>query len=137
MRDGWESAETQMQAVELMFKKSERLFLRIVLKILEDTEGVNVALRYRDIEVKFSRRNYEGIVAKSQVLVSMLSCGKIHPELAFVHSGMFLDPESAYLQSKKWWEEQERAARDQMPVQQALGEDRGQGGDQVSQVRED
>jgi hypothetical protein len=37
----------------------------------------------------------------------MLNNSKIHPELAFLHSGMFLDPEGAYLQSKQWWEEKE------------------------------
>jgi hypothetical protein len=34
----------------------------------------------------------------------------VHPQLAFVHSGLFLDPESAYLQSKAWWEENEKKA---------------------------
>jgi hypothetical protein len=40
----------------------------------------------------------------------MLNNQKIHPELAFLHSGMFLDPEGAYLQSKQWWEEKQMEA---------------------------
>jgi hypothetical protein len=36
----------------------------------------------------------------------MLNNPKIHPELAFTHCGLFLDPESAYLQSKAYYEEQ-------------------------------
>lgn len=136
-RDGWQTAETQMQAVELMFKKSERRFLRIVLRILADSVNSNVKLRSRDIEIKFSRRNYEGILAKSQVLISMLSCDKIHPELAFTHAGLFLDPESAYTMSKSWWEERERVARSQMQLSQTAGQDRGESGNQVSEVRKD
>ena len=136
-RDGWQTAETQMQAVELMYKKSERKFLRIVLRILADSKGSSIKLHTRDIEIKFSRRNYEGILAKSQVLISMLSCDKIHPELAFNHAGLFLDPESAYLQSKTWWEERERVAGSQMQLSQTAGQDRGQSGNQMPEVRKD
>ena len=106
LRDGYGSAETQMQIVENEFKRSEMRFLKMVLRIMRDMVGTR--LTAKDVEIKFSRRNYDNIQTKSQVLVSMLNNPKIHPELAYVHSGMFLDPESAYLQSKEWWEENER-----------------------------
>ena len=106
MRDGWESAESQMKSVENEFKRSEKRFLKMVLRILRDTVGTNLMLK--DIEIKFSRRNYDNLQTKSQVLATLLNSEKIHPELAFTHCGLFLDPESAYLQSKAWWEENER-----------------------------
>lgn len=106
MRDGWESAESQMKSVENEFKRSEKQFLKLVLRILRDMVGTN--LKIGDIAIKFSRRNYDNIQTKSQVLVSMLNNSKIHPRLAFVHSGLFLDPESAYLESKSWYEEQKK-----------------------------
>lgn len=118
MRDGWQNSETQMQATELLWKKSERKFLRLVLRILRDSVGT--VLNVSDIEIKFGRRNYEGILTKSQVLISMLNQPKIHPELAFTHSGLFLDPESAYLQSKEWWEEQERKQEEKLKEQMAM-----------------
>ena len=108
MRDGWESAEAQMKSVEQEFKEAEKRFLKMVLRILKDTPGVEMDLKLANIEAKFTRRNYENIQTKSQVLTTMLSNPKIHPELAFTHSGLFLDPESAYLQSKEWWEQQEK-----------------------------
>lgn len=111
LRDGFGSAETQMQIVENEFKRSEMRFLKMVLRIMRDMVGTR--LTARDVEIKFSRRNYDNIQTKSQVLVSMLNNGKIHPELAFIHSGLFLDPESAYIQSKEWWEENERKALEQ------------------------
>lgn len=106
MRDGWSMAESQMKSVELEFKCAEKQFLKLVLRILKDMTGFNLALK--NIEIKFSRRNYDNLQTKSQVLVSMLNNPKIHPELAFLHSGLFLDPESAYLQSKEWWEANEK-----------------------------
>jgi hypothetical protein len=64
--------------------------------------------------MKFTRRNYEAIQSKSQVLVSMLQQPKIHPMLAFSHCGLFTDPESAYAMSEEYYEkEQEKLARQQ------------------------
>ena len=57
--------------------------------------------------MKFTRRNYEAIQSKSQVLISMLKEPKIHPQLAFQHSGMFSDSESAYTMSMKYYKEQQ------------------------------
>jgi hypothetical protein len=63
-------------------------------------------LKLSDIEPHFTRRNYENIASKSQVLIAMLNNPKIHPELAFQYCGMFSDPASAYLQSKAYYDEQ-------------------------------
>jgi hypothetical protein len=67
------------------------------------------------VEIKFSRRNYDNLQTKSQVLTTLLNNPKVHPQLAFAHSGLFLDPESAYIQSKKWWEENEKKATELAP----------------------
>lgn len=104
LRDGWESSEARAKATEEIFKCAEKDTLRIALRILRDTVGTN--LRLSDIETHFTRRNYENIASKSQVLIAMLNNPKIHPELAFSHCGMFADPESAYLQSKAYYDEQ-------------------------------
>lgn len=60
---------------------------------MRDTVGT--PLRLSDIEIKFTRRNYENILSKSQVLTSMLANDKIAPILAFTHCGLFSDPEDA------------------------------------------
>lgn len=108
MRDGWESAEAHMKSVELEFKRAEKRFLKMVLRILKGMTGLDLALK--NVEIKFSRRNYDNIQTKSQVLTTLLNNPKVHPELAYIASGLFLDPESAYLQSKEWWEANEQKA---------------------------
>lgn len=106
LRDGYGSAETHMLGIELEFKKADKRFLKLSLRILKDMVGLDLPLK--NVEVKFTRRNYDNIQTKSQVLVSMLNNPKIHPQIAYAHCGMFVDPESAYLQSKAYWEEQEQ-----------------------------
>ena len=87
-----------------MFKSGEREFLKIVLRILRDTVGTK--LRLSDITPHFTRRNYDNIASKSQVLIAMLNNPKIHPEVAYASCGMFPDPESAYLQGMAYYTEQ-------------------------------
>lgn len=117
LRDGWSLAEARAKDSELMFKRSEKKVLKLVLKICRDMLGTptEVAnLKLKDIELQFTRRNYEAIQSKSQVLVSMLQQPKIHPRLAFAHCGMFADPEAAYAISMEYNEEQSKKAMEMM-----------------------
>ena len=104
LRDGWSLAESRAKDSELMFKRSEKEVLRLVLKLCGGLADLN--LKLRDIDMKFTRRNYDNIQSKSQVLVSMLQQPKVHPLLAFTHCGLFSDPESAYTMSNEYYEEQ-------------------------------
>jgi hypothetical protein len=104
LRDGWSLAESRAKDSELMFKRSEKEVLRLVLKLCGGLADLN--LKLKDIDMKFTRRNYDNIQSKSQVLVSMLQQPKVHPLLAFTHCGLFSDPESAYTMSNEYYEEQ-------------------------------
>ena len=104
LRDGWSLAESRAKDSELMFKRSEKEMLRLVLNLCDGL--ADLKLRLKDIDMKFTRRNYDNIQSKSQVLVSMLQQPKIHPLLAFTHCGLFSDPESAYTMSNEYYEEQ-------------------------------
>lgn len=108
LRDGWSDAEARAKDSENVFKRSEKKMLKLVLRICRDLG--DSTLRLKDIDMKFTRRNYENIQSKSQVLDTMLKNPKIHPQLAFQHSGMFSDAESAYSMSMKYYEEQQQKA---------------------------
>ena len=106
MRDGHSSAESRFKADELMVKESERRFIKLVLKILRDTVGTVLTLA--DIETKFTRRNYENGLIKSQILTTMLASDKIAPALAFANCGMFSDPEDAAKMSAVHYEKSKK-----------------------------
>ena len=104
LKNGWQGAETRAKDSEMMFKRSEKEMLKLVLKLCDGL--ADLKLKLKDIDMKFTRRNYDNIQSKSQVLVSMLQQPKIHPLLAFTHCGMFSDPESAYTMSNEYYDEQ-------------------------------
>ena len=101
LRDGWSLAEARAKDTEAIFKKSETEFLKILLKLCRNLAGIN--LEIKDVSIKFTRRNHEDILTKSQVLTTMLSEPKIHPLLAFTHCDMFPDPEEAYTMSEEYY----------------------------------
>ena len=110
-RDGWSDAETRARSAELMFKESEQIFLKLVLNICHTLTGLN--LKVHNVEIRFTRRNYENITQKAQVLDLLLKNPKVHPQLAFAHSGMFADAELAYKMSMEYWEEEQKRLEEQ------------------------
>lgn len=104
LRDGWSDAEARAKDSENVFKRAEKKMLKLVLRICRDLGGLT--LKLSDIDLRFTRRNYEAIQSKSQVLISMLQQPKIHPQLAFQSSGLFTDAESAYTMSMEYYESQ-------------------------------
>lgn len=116
VRNGWEQAESCAKDFELEFDGSETDMLALCLRIADtmapryytDTVDAGVIrslgmLKIGDIRIQFTRRNYENIATKSAVLLQMLGSDKVHPKLAFEHSGMFADPERAYTESMEYY----------------------------------
>lgn len=100
LRDGWSLAEARAKDSEHIFRRSEKKMLKLVLRLCRDLAGLELELK--DIDLQFTRRNYDNIQSKAQVLDIMLKNPKIHPLLAFQSAGLFVDPESAYSLSMKY-----------------------------------
>ena len=100
MNSGWYAADARAKDSEKLWRASETEFLKLALKICKDF-GALPKLKLRDFYPKFTRRNYEDILSKSQTLVNMLSSG-IHPQYAIEQSGLFYDPTEVYIASKPY-----------------------------------
>lgn len=104
LRDGWQQTEARARDTELLFKKSEKEFLRVVLRIMSGTTGANLSLS--EVECKFTRRQHDNLLTKTQSLLHMLEAG-LHPEVAIATSGLFNDPMDVAKQSEEYlrkWE---------------------------------
>ena len=113
MRDGWSEVEARTQETELMFKESERQFLKLALNYTKILTGNKYKINLGDLDIKFTRRNYENIFQKAQVLDLMLKNPKIAPRLAFEVCGLFGDSEGAYNESNDYYKSQLKEAQEQ------------------------
>jgi len=98
LRNGWDFAAQRADIGETIIKKSEREFLKIVLKILNDTQATGISLKLSDIDIKITRSKTDNMLVKVQALVSMLSTG-IDAKTAIKTSNLWSDSEKVYLLS--------------------------------------
>lgn len=105
LKNGWQGAETRATDFEAQFSLPEMETLRIVSILCDAYANSGIHFAPEDLEVKFTRRNYEDILSKSQTLVTMLNNDKVHPQKAYEASGLFVDTEEAYRMGMSWYEE--------------------------------
>ena len=101
LRDGWSQCEARARDTELLFKKSEKEFLRLVLTIIRTSKEFNLSLA--EIECKFTRRQHDNLLVKSQALLQLLEAG-FEPSLAIATVGLVNDPMDVAKQSELYLE---------------------------------
>ena len=100
LRDGWSQCEARAKDTELLFKKSEKQCLKMVLRIIRDNVS-DFDLTLAEVECKFTRRQHDNLQNKTQALTAMLQAG-LNPEVAVATSGLFNDPMDVVAQSKEY-----------------------------------
>lgn len=112
LKNGWQGAETRAQDFEQMFREPEQKVLELVSIICEKLS--DLSFNASDVEPKFTRRNYEDLLSKSQTLVTMLGQEKIHPQCAYEACGLFVDTQEAYNMGMEWYEGHRQEERPQI-----------------------
>jgi len=92
MKNGWWNAEARALETEAMWKASETEFLKVVLRICEQTNKLT-GLRLSDLEPRFGRRSYEDLLVKTQSFQSLIN-SRVPAIQAFTFSKLSKDPES-------------------------------------------
>lgn len=100
LRDGWSQCEARAKDTELLFEESERSFLRLTLSIIR-TVVKDFNLSLKEVDYKFTRRQHDNLLTKTQSLMQMLQAG-LAPEVAIATSGLFNDPMDVTEQSKAY-----------------------------------
>ena len=120
LKNGWQGAETRAQDFEAEFELPEMEMLQVVSVICDILKNGEYAFDPSEIEVKFTRRNYEDIISKSQTLVTMLNNDKVHPQKAYEASGLFPDTEEAYQMGMEWFRKHGEAEPQQIQPKQVV-----------------
>lgn len=101
--EGWTMAYQRAKQDDLSFIKSERQFLKMVLKICKNSNQL-LNLKITDIDIKIPRDKADNLLVKAQALLNLLQSG-VHPEIAFTVVGLFGDPHDVYEKSIKFFGE--------------------------------
>lgn len=91
MWQGWELCAARTQIIEGYFKASEREFLSLVLSFMKTKKILDIDSN--DLDIKFTRRQYDASITKVQILQGLLAAG-VDKVTACTVSGLFSDPVS-------------------------------------------
>ena len=122
LASGWQTAETHAKATELIFSRSDKRALRIILKIINDSDVLDYTmkdLKISEIDIKFSRNKTDNLLVKTQGLLSQLQAG-IHPREAIANVNLYSDPEQVWQNSKEFlekWKIQTQTVANNNPTQ--------------------
>lgn len=98
LRNGHYDAEKRAELYEPIFKRAERMSLRIILNRLRIKK--DFTLMPSDVEIHISRSKVDNMQVKATVLQILLACG-IDYGRAIKTVGLFSDPEQVAVESRK------------------------------------
>lgn len=103
-RDGWSAANSRAADTATLFKRSEREFDKVVLRICDIKDGLT--LKLSDFDVKFPFNTLRDNQSTTQTFIELLNNSFVHPKCAYeVGAGLFHDPEDAYRLGMEWYGE--------------------------------
>ena len=105
-RDGWSEAASRARDTEIMFRKSEKQFDKVVLNICK-VQNVEVP-ELHQFDPEFPRAKLSNLQSKTQVLCELLNQPYVHPKYAYIAADLFDDREEALRAGLQWHEEQEK-----------------------------
>lgn len=103
LRDGWADLEVVARNKELMFKKSEKKALKIMLEIMNNSLDTNLNLL--DIEIKFSRNKNNNLLVKTQSYSTLLATKTLTPEDCLAIVDLVSDVNEYVTRGEKFWGE--------------------------------
>ncbi len=106
LNNGWSETESRAVNREKYFKKAERQFLNLLIKICNSSGGTNILPG--DVDIRFPRRNYTNDSSNVNNLITMLNNEWVRPEFAYEHSQTCADPHKEWILAKKWHDENEQ-----------------------------
>lgn len=100
-RSGWYQAETYARNTEDLFKKSNKYFDRVFLKILNIKLKKPIKAELGDFEIQINRNETTNILSKTQAALNMRELG-FSPEITFARTGITNDPVADVANSRRY-----------------------------------
>ena len=121
-RDGWSAAASRAKDTATLFKRSEREFDKIVMRICD--KKASLGLKISDFEAKFPFGNLQNVQSLAQTFTELLNNDYVHPACAYeVGAALFKDSNEAMRMGMEWHEkmqaEQEESLLDEVNRERA------------------
>jgi len=103
LRDGWADLEIVARNKELVFKRSEKRALKIILYILRNKKESTLTLK--DVDIKFSRNKNHNLLVKSQSYSTLLATETLTPNDCLTIVDLVSDTNEYASRGESYWED--------------------------------
>lgn len=118
LRDGWADLEIVARNKEAVFKKSEKMALRIILYILKVNGLVNLNLK--DVDIKFSRNKNHNLLVKTQSYQTLIQTQTLTPADALSIVDLVSDVNEFASRGEEYWtQKKEENMQEQLALQES------------------
>lgn len=104
LRDGWADLEIVARNKELVFKRSEKQSLRIILNILRNKLGMDLTLL--DVDVKFTRNKNNNLLVKTQSYSTLLATKTLSPADCLTIVDLVSDVNEYISRGEAFWQDE-------------------------------
>lgn len=122
LRDGWADLEIVARNKELLFKKSEKQTLKIILNILANKLKLKIDIK--EVDIKFTRNKNHNLQVKSQSYQTLLATQTISPADALTIVDLVSDVNEYAARGEAYWtvkqEEQRQQQMETMKLQASI-----------------
>lgn len=114
LRDGWADIEIVARIKEQYFKIAKKKQLAVAIKILKILGKVSEEFALEDIDIKMPRNKHDNIQSKAQSFSTLMGTEVVAPEDALAMADMTNDITGVVERGKKYQEEQQEKAKENM-----------------------
>lgn len=104
LRDGWADLEVVARNKELVWKKSEKQTLKIIINIMNAKQGSKLSLL--DVDIKFSRNKNNNLLVKTQGYSTLLATKTLSPADCLTIVDLVSDVQEYIARGEEFWGEQ-------------------------------
>jgi len=104
LRDGWADLEVVARNKEMVFKKSEKMALRLMINMMN--ANLNTSLSLLDVDIKFSRNKNNNLLVKSQAYTSLLMTKTLSPADCLSIVDLVSDVNEFVARGEEFWGDQ-------------------------------
>lgn len=101
LRNGWDFSKQAAKLKDPFVKEGDKRLAQLAINRIRIATGENINLSALDFEVQVSHSPMDNLLVKVEALQVLLNSG-IHPLVAIRQSGLFVDSEKVFLESREY-----------------------------------
>ena len=105
LRDGFQDLEIVARTKETFFKRAERITLKLIVKLCQQSDGLLTGLATRNVDIKFTRNMTDNILNKATAISTLHGTQVLDPVDVLSIVGITSEPDDLVKRGDAYWKD--------------------------------